>query len=331
MTTQAYKALLQKYIQGNCTPAEKQLVAMMLADPAYQHLFEEALGEEGNPLEAAQGEPDEQMLLWTEKIHQRIPASQQPRRNRLLLSSVFRYAAVWIGALVMLSGLAYLIFNKDKPAQVVYIDKINNSTRPLRMMMPDSSVIIIGPGSKLSYPEVFAADTRHVLLDGEAFFDIKQDPGKPFSVGTGEIRTEVLGTAFKVTAFAGKNTTVAVASGKVRVCLATDSAAKELALLPAGRQVVYAAGKAALSETNITQLEAWQQGKLIYLDAALSSITADLERWYGVEVRYTNRERAGLLLNISLNAAAPLESTLRLIAATGNITYTLRGKTITIH
>jgi ferric-dicitrate binding protein FerR (iron transport regulator) len=67
--------------------------------------------------------------------------------------------------------------------------------------LPDGSKVVLNANSKLEYPPGFSNNTREVYLDGEAYFDIAHDPGKPFIVHTGSISTRVLGTAFNINAY----------------------------------------------------------------------------------------------------------------------------------
>lgn len=330
-----HRDLIRKYILGNCTEAERRKVAMLLADPAYQSLFEDILAEQGNPVVPSHDAADEQLALWTEKIQQRIMQQdkQAPRqkKNWLIPPSLYKYAAVWIIGLCIITGIGYLTFRGSMTEQIAYTEKNNDSTKPLHILLADSSVVILGPGSKLSYPETFATDSRNVLLEGEAFFEVQKDAGKPFLVSSGNVLTKVLGTSFKVTAFNERPTCVAVATGKVRVDHITDNNPEELAVLTPGQQVVYADGKTIRSEVSIAQLEGWQEGRLMYRDTQLKHITDDLERWYGIQVRYLESSRAALHLDMNLTTDAALESTLRILAATGGFTYEINGKTVTIN
>lgn len=330
--TSAYRELIEKYIAGNCTEAERGKVAMLLADPAYQSLFDDILASQGNPVAPSHDAADEQLAQWTEKIQRRI--SQQEKRKRpqkrsvMFLPSFYRHAAVWI---VVLCGIGYLAFNVAMPAQLAFIEEHNKSTQPVHIVLEDGSVIVLGPGSKLSYPKMFAEDSRTVRLEGEAFFQVQKDRRKPFLVSTGEVQTRVLGTSFQITAFQRRPIRVAVATGKVRVDHMKGDNPEALAVLTPGQQVMYADGRTVRSEVSIAQIEGWQAGRLIYRNTPLEHITDDLERWYGVRVRYREPSRATLQLDMNLIANAPLQSTLRILAATAGFTYEIDGDTVIIN
>ncbi len=98
------------------------------------------------------------------------------------------------------------------------IEKNNESDKPMAVVLPDGSEVVLTPKSRLTYPMNFKGDTRTVYLLGEATFSVVKDFKKPFYVHANEIVTKVLGTKFVVRAFErDKNVVVSVQSGQVSV------------------------------------------------------------------------------------------------------------------
>ena len=84
------------------------------------------------------------------------------------------------------------------------------------IVLADGTRIWLNAGSQLSYPINFIGNTREVYLAGEAFFDVRSDPSKPFHVITGDMKIRVTGTKFNVTSYASDQTTQAVlVTGKI--------------------------------------------------------------------------------------------------------------------
>ena len=77
----------------------------------------------------------------------------------------------------------------------------NNSDSPNEVKLPDSSLVTLKPGSRLSIAKGFNKDNRSLELDGEATFDIKSNAGKPLVLHTRDLEITVLGTWFHVDAF----------------------------------------------------------------------------------------------------------------------------------
>ena len=148
----------------------------------------------------------------------------------------------------------------------------------------DGSVVTLEPGSSLSYPEKFALDARSLKLKGEAFFSVKPDPNRPFSIATSKEIVTVLGTEFKVMADEEK-TYVHVASGKVEVKL-TDGSAKQvlekgdLAISNGGEILTYE-GNEANSFSSTTHI-------LVFENTPLSKVLEDVGAVYEVQLSLEN-------------------------------------------
>ncbi|HEY4064937.1 MAG TPA: FecR family protein [Puia sp.] len=124
-----------------------------------------------------------------------------------------------------------------------------DTTAGRTIVLPDGSSAQLGAGSKLYYPADLStvSGRREIYLEGEAFFDIKRDPARPFYVYTGHLITKVLGTSFRIRAWpTDGRTTVTVRTGKVSVYREDDfyanaSGANEPGgiILTPNQQIVY--------------------------------------------------------------------------------------------
>jgi ferric-dicitrate binding protein FerR (iron transport regulator) len=93
---------------------------------------------------------------------------------------------------------------------------------PLRIQWPDRSTAWLDKGSSLAY----STDLRgsEVRLNGEAWFRVAHDPGRPVTIRTASDATvRVLGTSFDVRSIAGSPERVALFSGKLQVSKSGDS------------------------------------------------------------------------------------------------------------
>lgn len=182
--------------------------------------------------------------------------------------------------------------------------KENNTASNLTLMLSDSSVVTLLPGSRLKFPSVFGPEDRKVALSGDAFFDVTSNPGRPFMVYAGDAVVKVLGTSFRVTAFESENrVTVKVLSGRVSVYSLSDfpgtgkspgagspAAGKEGVLLVPNEEVVMNATTKKI-EKSVTASPEEESGKarfreLIFDDVPISQIFTELERIYGMEIEF---------------------------------------------
>lgn len=137
----------------------------------------------------------------------------------------------WAAVLVLFLGVGgYWFSQSERRDQVVaenvqrnLIEKANQTNRPMTVLLSDGSVATLAPKSRLTYPVSFTSTTRSVRLTGEAFFDVHKNPAQPFLVYTATVVTKVLGTSFRVQAFAKDATVrVMVRTGKVSVFNRTE-------------------------------------------------------------------------------------------------------------
>ena len=143
--------------------------------------------------------------------------------------------------------------------------------------LADGSRIILGPASRLSV----SSTTRQIDLEGEAFLTIVHDAAKPYTVRVNGMVIRDIGTEFGVRGYAGEPTRVFVTSGAVEL-----SRNDVRVMLDSGDVgVVQLDGRMARSADAVTSDDAaWTQGKLVFRDASMAQLGADLRRWYGVEL-----------------------------------------------
>jgi len=67
--------------------------------------------------------------------------------------------------------------------------------------LPDGSIVTINAASKITYATDYGFSSREISLEGEAYFDVKTNPEKPFTVHTSHLDIQAFGTAFNVKAY----------------------------------------------------------------------------------------------------------------------------------
>ncbi len=68
-------------------------------------------------------------------------------------------------------------------------------------LLPDGTKVFINAGSSLTYTADYGVISREVTLEGEAYFDVKTNPEKPFTIHTSDLDIRAFGTAFNVKAY----------------------------------------------------------------------------------------------------------------------------------
>lgn len=213
MSHTTFSELLRRYQLGDVSDEEKQLVERWyaLVNEQPRHL------------------PPTEWENLEDRIWQKLEHNTQPKTRRAVrpLNSIYLWvkvaAAVALIALTIglitntqwwLPGSAML--GESEHLDLEYIR--NNNTQDLVIPLEDGSSVCLTPGSELRFPATFESQLREVQLTGEGFFEVAQDPDRPFFVNSGQITTKVLGTSFRIKAGDGDTSiSVAVKTGKVTV------------------------------------------------------------------------------------------------------------------
>lgn len=153
--------------------------------------------------------------------------------------------------------------------------------------LPDGSTVLLAPGSRLSVAPGFGKDTREVTLDGAAYFDVKHDAARPFTVHTASADIRDIGTAFSVKTAGAGEVAVDVTHGIVALSARAATAASTAPVeLHAGDRGVLVRDAVTVRRGTVTADDvAWTRGLLSYRDASLAEVRADLRRWYGLDLQ----------------------------------------------
>lgn len=151
--------------------------------------------------------------------------------------------------------------------------------------LADGTHIWLNSGSQLSYPTKFKSDSREVFLTGEAFFDVKANPEKPFYVITRDVKIKVLGTRFNVSSYAEDNTVQTVlikgkvTAGKNKLFAGT------IDLIP-GERLRFDKSNSNLTKDKVdVQLySSWVNGYLIFKNMPITEVFTKLKRFYNQEI-----------------------------------------------
>lgn len=322
------KLLLQKFLEGHCSEEELVQVGLLLGQPGAHELLDELITLQSGEQWHAAFEPDQELLDLTARkkaeAAKRFAVGRHEKQTVKRLN-ILRYAAMWAG-LILVGMLALWQYEKSvrrKNEQVVYVERVNPKGLPVRYVLPDSSVVFLGAGSKLSYPAHFRDGIRDIRLEGEAFFEVTHHSKQPFIIRTGDIHTQVLGTSFKVTAFDGVPLEVAVATGKVGVSDNKGSKSRELAKLTPGMKIRYDSrtDQTSLGKVDVYSLENWKAGDLSFEEQPISAIVQDFQRRFDVKIDFADKEVAGNRVSVTFPANKPIGSMMHILSETGRFSY----------
>ena len=275
------ETILIKYLLKETSEAENAAVEKWIeAHPDHRKQYAQIqwIWENGKSL-AHKSKVDEN-AAWDRFLERK----EQPPQKRFRSSWISLYP-IWSAAaaavLILVSGLAVTSLLPHGGKAYFATVLLESSEASMKEVLLDGSTVTLNKTSALSYSQKVFGNNRTVnLLEGEAYFQVKKDPKRPFIVQAEAVDITVLGTSFNVKR-GSDETEIIVDSGTVRVQLGEQS-------------VDLGTGEKAIANLQNETLEtALQENKLFkyYVNnkfeaenTLLSQLVATLNHAYGSEV-----------------------------------------------
>lgn len=294
-----------------------------------------------------------------DEVHR--PASASFRRDRRRPIAGFAAAAILLAALGVtlyhqyMPKLRPVASTAASPATSVRDNAIAtaNGSRT-HLTLPDGTRVWLNAGSRIDYPKNFGATSREANLTGEAFFDVAADPGKPFIIHARKIDILVLGTTFNIKSYpSDKNTEATLVRGSIEVNI-HNKANQKIILKPNQKLVIpnddslsvepiqhrrskgpaaslAIIGKPTFEQHTGAMIEtSWVDNKLIFQDETFVDLARQMERWYGVTIRFDD-EQLGQLQFTGIFQKETIRQALDALRLTAAFDYTISDTEIAIH
>jgi transmembrane sensor len=311
--------LLVKQLLGEATPQEEQEVMQWIAADAANRAYYDQLKQVWDTSRelAARSGIDENKA-W-KKFQQRIHAPEEKKTA---------VAFPWLkiaAAIVLLVGLGWIGFRLFSPGEEVKELLVQTQQAVLNDTLPDGSVVTLNKTSSIAYPSEFKGDTRPVTLKGEAFFDIKPDKKKPFTITVNDVQVTVVGTSFNIKSHGG-NTEVVVETGIVKVTrdgTTIELKAQEKVTIPAKDSIV------EKEEVSDKLYQYYRTREFVCDETPLWKLVEVLNDAYDANIVFGRKELRELKLTTSFNNES-LDHVLEVIHLTFDIKITKTGNQIVL-
>lgn len=332
MSKQSFEYLLEKYLAGECTPAEKQLVEQ----------WYDLVGDE---IQAPKNEAD-----WnTIKAKMWLKVRQQTNIAEVTIipfyqKSVFRTVAA--ACVLLVFCIAFWVYHQPSSQQVAqlinteYSDRIewkNQAPGAKTVLLSDGSKVQLQPKARLISPKAFTGDVREIKLEGDAFFNIAHNPEKPFLVNVGNMVTKVLGTSFWIRSTQSKQIEVGVKTGKVAVFekKMLDKQKGNGVVLTPNLKVTYFVEEqhfiaGLVEKPEIIKASEVVQSAFDFKNTALFQVVQTLEKAYGIELFFENELLKNCTLTGNLEGLEMYEK-LDVICQSLGATYQVQGTRIILN
>lgn len=239
---------------------------------------------------------------------------KEQRRNHILKYT--KYAAIFI--LLLSLPFAFWLTNKEVPIELTTI-KVGLSDSVKTILLPDGTKVWVNNGSTFSYPIAFAKNERNVIIEGEAYFDVKTDSLHPFYVQAGSVKVRVYGTSFNVNTNHNTIETTLV-KGKVSV---QNRKGKELVRLLPGQKAEYkeTTNEIKVKPVNTDLYTAWHNGLVKFDKATLPEIAKKIEELYKVRIIINSKKPINNKINFVFRRSESLEMVLEMLKFVAPIQY----------
>jgi transmembrane sensor len=198
-------------------------------------------------------------------------------------------------SVVLVFTVSLLPKNAEKAQQIVTTTAAGETKK---IVLADSTVVILNAGSTLSYASNFgSAGSRLVKLAGNAFFTVTKKPDhQQFLVQTKTVSVVVWGTAFNVNA-RNSNTEIVLAEGKVELQRSSNQQAPEF--MQPGDKMVFDSVKSTFEKSTIDPrlYQAWNEHSWHFSSTSLQEISGLIAAYYGVETVFPYPKMKGLKIN----------------------------------
>lgn len=328
------RALLQLYIEGECNKEQLMIVRRYLTEPEYQNDLEAFLQADWQQTTAEQAEQENDLR---EKYRQFLTAAQpaavvpfpKGKTHLFSLRNLWRAAAA---ILVVTIGVTFIWRNaNNKTPEIQWLSLYNEVGERSVFFMPDSSKVWLGAASSLEYNTGYGVSNRDLRLKGEAYFIVNHRGKHPFAVRTGGITTVDIGTEFNIRFLENTPIEIGVAKGLVKVVNSAGEIPATITTLGGGEQLRFdtVSGIAAINTLPEEEIGAWRQGLLVFRRQSLGNVAAELERYYGLSIRFANPAAARILITTTLRNANAAEA-LEIMSLTAGVKMERKGNQVTI-
>lgn len=270
-----FDQLIEKYQKGLLEGAQKELM-----DRWFDSLAD---GKQASDWDAIMEEELKTRIL--DSIRETKVRSLNPEKGKTKWMSI-------AAAVAVLVACTYFVWNYSSSFKMGVMDDVqvmSSANNISKVILPDGSIVWLKAYSKLSYPENFSGDIREVELEGEALFEVEQNPNRPFVISCGNLKTTVLGTSFNIK---GNQDDIEVNVLTGKVALSVDRVNQNVILLP-NEMGVFDKKSQSISKRQsaveiIESVTVGTKYTMKFEDTPMRLVANELEKKFNVNVNFKN-------------------------------------------
>lgn len=324
MNENRFIQLLNRYLNDKATGEERQELMNLIAEGAYDKSLKErikaafaagSVAEDVDPQKAR--EILKGILSTASEQKVMVPMRTEARNWRWMAAAVFLIAITAGWGLFKMEQTPQQLFSVKSAVPVGAVFTGKQFVR-----LPDGSTVLLNAGSELSYLASFGEQVRKVTLAGEAYFDVRHDPSKPFKVLTGNVTTTVLGTAFNVKAYPDQGEIqVTVTRGKVQV----GDEKRTFGIIRPDQQIAVNTATNQFTQKNLKAetAELWKSQYLILDDVSMDEALKIIGEKYKVQIVIAHDGLKKCRITATFLNGENLDQVLTVVCGVVQATYTV--------
>ncbi len=196
------------------------------------------------------------------------------------------------------------------------------------IVLPDSTIVWLNSGSRMTYPRSFGRKSRKVSLAGEGYFEVRRDEKRPFTVSTDALDVKVLGTKFNVLAYEEDPClSVDLLKGAVEVSAETGAV---LRLSPGQRATLDRSTGNLISGESAPFVSDWVNGRMSFSNTPVTEILERLQRHFNVKIKVLDHRLSEEHFSGSIDLSMSLDEILEYLDVDGKYSVTMNDGVIYI-
>ena len=211
--------------------------------------------------------------------------------------------------------------HKD-PAPVAWNELTVPEAETRELLLPDSTLLVLNAGSRVTWPEAFTGTERRIFLDGEVVARVTKDPEKPFVIQTGDVDVRVHGTTFDLKSYRDATMMeVVLMEGSVSMDIPAEEGRREIRLTPGDiAQYDREEGGVSLGRVAPEGYKTFSDNRSFsFINIPLSDIAADLQRSFGTPIVVADANVASKRFLAFFTNGEDLDDILKLLTRNGGI------------
>ncbi|SMC70616.1 FecR family protein [Pedobacter nyackensis] len=202
------------------------------------------------------------------------------------------------------------------------------------VVLLDGTKVWLNASSSLTFSTaLYANGKRKVDLEGEAYFEVKEDKKHPFVVLSDGQEVTVLGTHFNINGYKDDGTIkTTLLEGSVRVTSHLDGSRSKSSevVIKVGEQAVLSKKGIKVIQKEVDQVVDWKNGDFIFRRESLTEVMARISRWYNVQVVFDHNLNKSITFSGQMSRSRDLSDILKNLSGTGEIKFELENSTIKV-